>query len=235
MIALQVELDAISVPITWVGLCCHTNTHTFTHICTHNHTHTHTITYTIHTLVRHTCTYLNSHTTSLQAVRGILCQHCGKGAPQPQMGACCALCRQSRRGQTRPTSVEQRCTAGRHCRRQCGSGRFLCCEELFYPTACLKFQNTFSDKQSFFFFFNCHICALLSSSSPLSDIHRIMLHTQASIDKMVGSARVVVATAGPFLRLGTPIVDACARLGTGGVDVCLIFFCLLLFGHRVRE
>jgi short subunit dehydrogenase-like uncharacterized protein len=42
---------------------------------------------------------------------------------------------------------------------------------------------------------------------------------QSSIDAMVRQARVVVSTAGPFARYGTPVVDACVRLGTDYVDI----------------
>jgi short subunit dehydrogenase-like uncharacterized protein len=42
---------------------------------------------------------------------------------------------------------------------------------------------------------------------------------QAACDAAVGRARVVLDTAGPFARYGTPIVDACVRLGTHYVDI----------------
>ena len=42
---------------------------------------------------------------------------------------------------------------------------------------------------------------------------------QASIDAMVASTRVILTTAGPFALYGTPIVDACARLGTHYCDI----------------
>lgn len=41
---------------------------------------------------------------------------------------------------------------------------------------------------------------------------------QQSIDSMVGSTRVLLSTAGPFVQFGTPIVDACVRLGSDYVD-----------------
>jgi short subunit dehydrogenase-like uncharacterized protein len=42
---------------------------------------------------------------------------------------------------------------------------------------------------------------------------------QASIDAMVSRTRVILTTAGPFARYGTPIVDACVRLGTHYADI----------------
>jgi short subunit dehydrogenase-like uncharacterized protein len=42
---------------------------------------------------------------------------------------------------------------------------------------------------------------------------------QSSIDSMVGATRVLLTTAGPFAKYGTPIVDACVRLGTDYVDI----------------
>ncbi len=42
---------------------------------------------------------------------------------------------------------------------------------------------------------------------------------QASIDAMVGRTRVLLSTAGPFALHGTPIVDACTRLGTHYADI----------------
>lgn len=42
---------------------------------------------------------------------------------------------------------------------------------------------------------------------------------QIAIDAMVASGRVVLNTAGPFARYGTPVVDACVRLGTHYVDI----------------
>ncbi|KAI8867290.1 hypothetical protein GQ42DRAFT_164896 [Ramicandelaber brevisporus] len=42
---------------------------------------------------------------------------------------------------------------------------------------------------------------------------------QAAVDAAVSQARVVLATAGPFYRLGTSVVDACARFGTDYVDI----------------
>ncbi|CAG9465143.1 unnamed protein product [Pedinophyceae sp. YPF-701] len=44
------------------------------------------------------------------------------------------------------------------------------------------------------------------------------LSDQASVDAVVGQARVVVSAAGPFARIGTPVVDAAVRLGTHYCD-----------------
>jgi len=38
---------------------------------------------------------------------------------------------------------------------------------------------------------------------------------QASVDRIVGETRVVLAAAGPFWSHGAPVVDACVRLGAG--------------------
>jgi short subunit dehydrogenase-like uncharacterized protein len=42
---------------------------------------------------------------------------------------------------------------------------------------------------------------------------------QTSIDAMVASTRVVLTTAGPFALYGTPVVDACVRLGAHYCDI----------------
>jgi short subunit dehydrogenase-like uncharacterized protein len=42
---------------------------------------------------------------------------------------------------------------------------------------------------------------------------------QASIDAMVARTRVIATTAGPFALYGTPVVDACVRLGTHYCDI----------------
>jgi short subunit dehydrogenase-like uncharacterized protein len=41
----------------------------------------------------------------------------------------------------------------------------------------------------------------------------------ASVDAMVARTRVLLSTAGPFARYGTPVVDACVRFGTHYVDI----------------
>ena len=43
--------------------------------------------------------------------------------------------------------------------------------------------------------------------------------TQSEVDRVVEQARVVLSTAGPFARIGQPVVDACVRLGTHYVDI----------------
>lgn len=42
---------------------------------------------------------------------------------------------------------------------------------------------------------------------------------QASLDSMASQSKVVIATAGPFARYGTPVVDACVRSGADYCDV----------------
>ena len=42
---------------------------------------------------------------------------------------------------------------------------------------------------------------------------------QASIDNVVSKAKVIIACNGPYAQLGTPVVDACVRLGTHYVDI----------------
>jgi short subunit dehydrogenase-like uncharacterized protein len=42
---------------------------------------------------------------------------------------------------------------------------------------------------------------------------------QASVDAVVSRTRVVLNTAGPFARYGTPVVDACVRFGTHYADI----------------
>lgn len=42
---------------------------------------------------------------------------------------------------------------------------------------------------------------------------------QAAVDAAVARTRVVLSTAGPFARYGTPVVDACVRHGTHYVDI----------------
>lgn len=41
---------------------------------------------------------------------------------------------------------------------------------------------------------------------------------QVSVDNMVRQGRVLLSTAGPFVEFGTPVVDACVRLGCDYVD-----------------
>jgi short subunit dehydrogenase-like uncharacterized protein len=42
----------------------------------------------------------------------------------------------------------------------------------------------------------------------------------ASLDAMVASAKVICTTVGPYQLYGSPLVEACARLGTDYVDLC---------------
>ena len=42
---------------------------------------------------------------------------------------------------------------------------------------------------------------------------------QASIDRVVKQTKVVIACSGPYAKLGTPVVDACVRLGAHCVDI----------------
>jgi short subunit dehydrogenase-like uncharacterized protein len=52
-----------------------------------------------------------------------------------------------------------------------------------------------------------------------ADIHVAPSQDQPAIDALVARSRVVLSTAGPFARYGTPIVDACVRFGTDYVDI----------------
>ena len=49
---------------------------------------------------------------------------------------------------------------------------------------------------------------------------------QASIDSVVKQTKVVIACAGPYAKLGTPVVDACVRLGAHCVDITGILLSL---------
>jgi short subunit dehydrogenase-like uncharacterized protein len=42
----------------------------------------------------------------------------------------------------------------------------------------------------------------------------------ASLKALVGATKVVLTTVGPYQLYGTPLVEACARAGTGYVDLC---------------
>jgi short subunit dehydrogenase-like uncharacterized protein len=42
---------------------------------------------------------------------------------------------------------------------------------------------------------------------------------QSSVDAVVRRARVLLSTAGPYARYGTPVVDACVRFGTHHVNI----------------
>lgn len=45
------------------------------------------------------------------------------------------------------------------------------------------------------------------------------LDSSSSLDSMTSQAVVILATAGPFAQLGTPIVESCVRQGTNYVDI----------------
>eukprot|EP00127_Corallochytrium_limacisporum_P003922 Clim_evm7s155 gene=Clim_evmTU7s155 len=55
----------------------------------------------------------------------------------------------------------------------------------------------------------------------LSDLEIVVadVSNQSSIEAMVNKAKLVIATAGPYVRVGEPVVKACAKLGTSYVDV----------------
>ncbi|EIE26941.1 saccharopine dehydrogenase [Coccomyxa subellipsoidea C-169] len=62
---------------------------------------------------------------------------------------------------------------------------------------------------------------LVKVNQDLENIPLLIADTkdQASIDDVVKQAKVVIACAGPYAQLGTPVVDACVRLGTHYVDI----------------
>ena len=45
------------------------------------------------------------------------------------------------------------------------------------------------------------------------------LKDQASLDAMASKAKVVLSTAGPFAKLGTPVVQACVNASTHYADI----------------
>ena len=55
----------------------------------------------------------------------------------------------------------------------------------------------------------------------LQDVPLILADTfnQDTVDAAVKQTRVVIACAGPFAKIGTPVVDACVRLGSHYVDI----------------
>ncbi len=55
----------------------------------------------------------------------------------------------------------------------------------------------------------------------MQDIPLLIADTrdQAAVDNVVKQTKVVIACAGPYAQLGTPVVDACVRLGTHYVDI----------------
>ena len=63
--------------------------------------------------------------------------------------------------------------------------------------------------------------ARAAAGAPLNDRDLIVAASQdqAAVDAAVARSRVVLSTAGPFALYGTPVVDACVRLGTHYVDI----------------
>lgn len=59
------------------------------------------------------------------------------------------------------------------------------------------------------------------AKAPLRDRDLIVAPSQdqAAVDALAARSRVVLSTAGPFMRYGTPVVDACVRFGTHYVDI----------------
>lgn len=59
------------------------------------------------------------------------------------------------------------------------------------------------------------------AGAPLADadVHVAPSQDQSAIDGLVARTRIVLSTAGPFARYGTPIVDACVRFRTDYVDI----------------
>ena len=55
---------------------------------------------------------------------------------------------------------------------------------------------------------------------------------QASIDSVVKQTKVVIACAGPYAKLGTPVVDACVRLGAHCVDITGSLLALMSMAPR---
>ena len=49
------------------------------------------------------------------------------------------------------------------------------------------------------------------------------------MDRVVAQAKVIIACSGPYAQLGTPVVDACVRLGAHYVDITGAVF---LFGSQ---
>jgi short subunit dehydrogenase-like uncharacterized protein len=63
--------------------------------------------------------------------------------------------------------------------------------------------------------------ARTAARASLSDRDLIVAPSEdrAAVDAAVARSRIVLSTAGPFALYGTPIVDACVRLGTHYVDI----------------
>lgn len=61
--------------------------------------------------------------------------------------------------------------------------------------------------------------ALAAAAAPHVDALVADSRDQASVDAVVRRARVLLSTAGPYARYGTPVVDACVRFGTHHVNI----------------
>lgn len=63
--------------------------------------------------------------------------------------------------------------------------------------------------------------ARADAGAPLgdADLHVAPSQDQSAVDALVARSKVVLSTAGPFARYGTPIVDACVRFGADYVDI----------------
>ena len=63
------------------------------------------------------------------------------------------------------------------------------------------------------------VCEQVGSPMRVEDVLVADSGDQAAVDAVVRRTRVLLTTAGPFSRYGTPVVDACARFGTHYVDI----------------
>jgi short subunit dehydrogenase-like uncharacterized protein len=63
--------------------------------------------------------------------------------------------------------------------------------------------------------------ARAEAGAPLADTDVFVAPSQdqAAVDAIIARSRCVLSTAGPFALYGTPVVDACVRLGTHYVDI----------------
>ncbi|KAI9476400.1 MAG: saccharopine dehydrogenase [Benjaminiella poitrasii] len=62
---------------------------------------------------------------------------------------------------------------------------------------------------------------LAELDSSLKDIDLLIADSSQpeSLDKVLSQTRVVISTVGPFLKYGTPLIEACVRQGTHYVDI----------------
>jgi len=63
------------------------------------------------------------------------------------------------------------------------------------------------------------LCAVLSSLNVTKDVIVANLSDDTSMDALCSQTNVLISTAGPFAKLGTPVVAACIRSGTHYVDI----------------